>query len=325
MWSRRASTPCSASASDDRARSASAAGLLVVAPRAGSARTRGRSRRRWPPAGRRCPAPARGTGRTRRPRCRTAASSSTPRSHARAFSSELAVRHGDAEQLLDAAQQAQGRLRRRRAAGVVRHGSPAARPSGCRRRRRRRLAPRRCRSGPRSATPRRRSGGSAASSSAVAVTGIGRVCGTSASSAPTVTIVVTPNRSAKLEQLDREGPPAHRRLDALRRGRRRGPGRSRWRRGPASSARSSRRRPSSSDDARAVDLEVVVVLGVEGRDDLGVPDLGEVVDRARGGLAGVVPALEGRDEHRVAQLRHVLELQHHVSFTVVAVASTPSA
>ncbi len=128
----------------------------------------------------------------------------------------------------------------------------------------------------------------------------------------------------ELEQLDREGPPAHRRLDALHEddvpvqaglG-----GDEDACRGPGQHAPTVLER-----HARTVDLEVVVVLGVEGRDDLGVPDLREMADRARGRLAGVVPALEGRDEHRVDQLRHVLELQHHVSFTVVAVASTPSA
>ena len=71
-----------------------------------------------------------------------------------------------------------------------------------------------------------------------------------------------------------------------------------------------RRRPSSSSDPRAVDLEVVVVLGVERRDDLGVPDLGEVLDDRARGLAGVVPALEGSDHDRVLQLGQVFELDH---------------
>ena len=61
-----------------------ALGPLVGRGGAGSARTRGRSRRRWPRAGRRCPAPPRATGRSRRRRRPRSASSSTPRSQASA-------------------------------------------------------------------------------------------------------------------------------------------------------------------------------------------------------------------------------------------------
>src|SRR3954447_15795943 len=61
---------------------------------------------------------------------------------------------------------------------------------------------------------------------------------------------------------------------------------------------------------RTVDLEVVVVLGVELRDRCRVPDPAEVAHRAARGLAGVVPALEGRDQHRVAQRRHGRQLAH---------------
>jgi hypothetical protein len=61
-------------------------------------------------------------------------------------------------------------------------------------------------------------------------------------------------------------------------------------------------------DPRAADLEVVVVLRIDGRDGLGLPHLGEMLDGSRGRLARVVPALEGGDHDRVAQFRHIREL-----------------
>src|SRR5690606_28096948 len=64
------------------------------------------------------------------------------------------------------------------------------------------------------------------------------------------------------------------------------------------------------DDLRTVDLEVVVVLRVDGRDDLGLPRRCEVLDDRRGALTGVVPPLEGGDDDRVPQLTDVLQLDH---------------
>ena len=56
-------------------------------------------------------------------------------------------------------------------------------------------------------------------------------------------------------------------------------------------------------DHRAVHLEVVVVLGV----DIGEPLAGEliqdVVDQTSRGLSGVIPALEGREQHRLVEWR----------------------
>ena len=49
---------------------------------------------------------------------------------------------------------------------------------------------------------------------AVPETGIGRVCGVSASSAPSVTTSSAPSSSDAAEQLGAELPPAHVRLDA---------------------------------------------------------------------------------------------------------------
>ena len=63
-------------------------------------------------------------------------------------------------------------------------------------------------------------------------------------------------------------------------------------------------------DDRPVDLEVVELLGVDGADDPGVPDLHQVVDHCRRGVRGVVPALERGDHHRVHQVRRVLDLDH---------------
>jgi hypothetical protein len=115
----------------------------------------------------------------------------------------------------------------------------------------------------------------------------------------------------ELEQLDGERAPAGRRLDALdeqdiavQRG---GRGQQDAGRGPADPAP-----PLLHDDPRTADLEVVVLLGVDRCHGLGVPHLGEVLDRRCGRLARVVPALEGGDHDRVTQFRHVRELDHQV-------------
>jgi hypothetical protein len=57
---------------------------------------------------------------------------------------------------------------------------------------------------------------------------------------------------------------------------------------------------------RPVDLEVVVVLGVERGEGLGVPDEFQVLERARRCVPGVVPALERDDHQRVGQLGQFL-------------------
>ena len=115
----------------------------------------------------------------------------------------------------------------------------------------------------------------------------------------------------ELHQLDGEGAPAERRLDALdehdvaaERGVRRDEHAGRAPADPSPAVLEQHPGP--------VDLEVVVVLGVERRDDLGVPDLGQVLDDGTRGLAGVVPPLEGRDHDRVVQLGQVFELDHRV-------------
>ncbi|MDQ3095073.1 MAG: hypothetical protein M3Q82_03795 [Actinomycetota bacterium] len=62
----------------------------------------------------------------------------------------------------------------------------------------------------------------------------------------------------------------------------------------------------------AHDLEVVVVLGVDGGEQGGSPGGEQVCDRVRRSLAGVVPSLEGSDDERILQL-HVLLDVHHLS------------
>ena len=96
--------------------------------------------------------------------------------------------------------------------------SAAPRPSrtrpGCRAGRRRPGRRRRCRSGPSYVDCSSLSRSTSSGSVAVPVTGIGRVCGVSASSAPRVTTSWPPRSSAGGEQLGAELPPAHVRLDA---------------------------------------------------------------------------------------------------------------
>ena len=96
-----------------------------------------------------------------------------------------------------------------------------------------------------------------------------------------------------------EGAPAHRRLDALhehqvaRRARGAAPRRSR-----PSASRSRACSLSLEADARAVGLEVVELLRVDLREAPRVERGGQERDGARGGVAGVVPALEGAHHRR---------------------------
>ena len=49
--------------------------------------------------------------------------------------------------------------------------------------------------------------------------------------------------------------------------------------------------------------EVEEVLGVDGGELLGLPAVAQVADGGRGGVAGVVPSLEGGQQHRAPQRR----------------------
>ena len=63
--------------------------------------------------------------------------------------------------------------------------------------------------------------------------------------------------------------------------------------------------PLDERDVRAGRLEVEEVLGLDLREALRLPDLGEVAARQRRALAAVVPAAEGGDQNRLAQVRPV--------------------
>src|SRR3954451_4416517 len=66
-------------------------------------------------------------------------------------------------------------------------------------------------------------------------------------------------------------------------------------------------RPSLGQGDRGTrDLEVEEVVGVDGREALGVPLGGEVAQGGGGGLGGVVPSLESADHGRSPQLRPLL-------------------
>ena len=78
--------------------------------------------------------------------------------------------------------------------------------------------------------------------------------------------------------------------------------------------------PVDLPDHRPVDLVVVVGLVVDLHDRLGFPDRVQVLERVAGRVAGVVPALEGRDDDRVVEFRQVGRLEaarirrgHHAS------------
>ena len=124
-----------------------------------------------------------------------------------------------------------------------------------------------------------------------------------------MTTVVTPSRLASVEQLGRVGAPAGRGLDPLDEDDVTLEGRARRDEYP-------RGRPDDpaltlgQHRARAVDLEVVVVLRVQLEGHLGVPGAGQVSDGLGRGLAGVVPALEGGQQDGVTQGRHALDLDH---------------
>ena len=134
------------------------------------------------------------------------------------------------------------------------------------------------------------------------MTCVGRVCGVSDSSAPSVTTVVRVEVLDQPEQLAAEPAPAHVRLDAADEHEVEvGAGR-------AAVGQPGRRPGDPPGDAvdqrhrRPVDLEVVVVVGIDLGQRLGVPDQLEMLDRARRRVAGVVPALEGGDDDGVGEL-----------------------
>ena len=149
-------------------------------------------------------------------------------------------------------------------------------------------------------------------------TGIGRVCGVSASSEPSRCTRRTFGRAqrrgeqggelapaqVRLQAEDQEQVAAVRQLGHLELGGR-----------PADLALVV----VVQLDPRPVDLEVVEVVRVEGEHRLGAVRLLQVLDGPGRGAAGVVPAAEGRDHHRVdqiAQVAHASRLADQASSTV---------
>ena len=63
--------------------------------------------------------------------------------------------------------------------------------------------------------------------------------------------------------------------------------------------------PLDERNVRAGCLEVVEVLGLDLREAVRLPDLGEVAARERRALAPIVPAAKCGDQNRLAQIRPV--------------------
>jgi hypothetical protein len=63
--------------------------------------------------------------------------------------------------------------------------------------------------------------------------------------------------------------------------------------------------PLDERNVRARGLEVVEALGLDLREAVSLPDLGEVAARQGRALATVVPATECGDQNRLAQIRPV--------------------
>ena len=185
---------------------------------------------------------------------------------------------------------------RRCSAGRRPTGSPRAdRPAG-----RRRAGSRRSRSAPRRRRAPARAGRRAPGSEVSPVTDTGRVWGTSASSAPSVTTSWVPSASASSITSFAERPPAKRGLAAGQQDqvarRARHPRLVELDRGPDDLARL----PVDHLDPRTGGLEVVELLGVDRREPARAQGRADELDRARGRVGGVVPALERADQRRGA-------------------------
>ena len=156
---------------------------------------------------------------------------------------------------------------------------------------------------------RGRAGSTSSGSVAEPVTGAGRVCGTSASSAPSVTTSSTPSSCAssviapvKARQLRFGSIPSRRTASRSGAGERRV---EEGRLGPVDA-------PRHAVDERHVrprHLEVVELLRVDVGEALGGPGLREVAECERGALRPVVPAAEGGDQHRTLELGPLLDAE----------------
>ena len=143
------------------------------------------------------------------------------------------------------------------------------------------------------------------------MTETGRVCGTSASSAPSVTTSWTPSASASSTITLLNAAPAERRLAAGQQDQV-----ARRARDPRlveldrRATRSARVWPSTSLIAGTRGLEVVELLGIDRREPPRAERAADERDRRRRGVGGVVPALERADQRRGPQtVGAVLPLQ----------------
>ena len=127
------------------------------------------------------------------------------------------------------------------------------------------------------------------------------MCGTSASSAPSVTTICTPSASASsmtVSQNVRQRIAGSGPLSRIRSRGARGIARLvELELGPLDLARE----PVGEPDARARGLEVDELLGIDQREARGVEARAHERERRGGRLPGVVPALEGADERRGAE------------------------
>ena len=142
------------------------------------------------------------------------------------------------------------------------------------------------------------------------VTGVGRVCGVSDSSAPSSTTRSARRTRGHVEEFLGEPAPAHVGLDSAHEHHVVvGAG---WpaHREPGGRPLDPPGHAVDQRDRRPVDLEVVVVVRVDRGQRPGVPDQLEVLHAGGGAVAGVVPPLEARRPARGGQLRPVLELGH---------------
>jgi hypothetical protein len=164
---------------------------------------------------------------------------------------------------------------------------------------------------------------SQSSSSLAAFTGAGRVCGTSARNAPSVTSRGHVHVGADLQDCPRVGAPPQVRLDAHEHDRVAvvDPSREEPARGPIDPTRGT----FDQTNVRAVDLEVVELLGVDLREATGSPLRSQGPDGRGRGLPAVVPAAERTHHHGTRKLRAdpVLHVGHPHSLSSRGVPVIP--
>jgi hypothetical protein len=132
------------------------------------------------------------------------------------------------------------------------------------------------------------------------VTGTGRVCGESASSAPARISVSTPAH-VRLDPVHEHDVPAQPRGGGARQGQ------------PGGRPDQPLGLPGDHLDHGPVHLEVVEVIRVDGGDGGGLPRDAQVVDYAARGFRRVIPPLESGDRHRM--LKRAVDVAELDDFT----------